>query len=230
MVRLRVGRSTLFLLFALTACGKGDEAENTPASAANTPAPVRLTEAEVVGTVLSAADALAVTDSVSATLLSQPGVIRYAQILHADHRAIGQEIQAVADTIKIAGARSEVGERIRTSATDLMSALQDSAADRTSVFLTKQIEIQRMLIGAMDSTLIPAAVNPQLRQVLQDLRPAMIAHLQRAEQIQEYLATIAITSPRQGAASISPESAKVRVDSSAAGVRRDTIAPPDTAR
>jgi putative membrane protein len=204
------------LLITLAACGGSDETSQPTDSVPEATAPRRLSEAEVIGTVLSATEGLAWADSAALSTVTQPAVLRYAQVLRADHRAIADEIKAVADSMKVAGAKSDAGDRLRTGAGEIATSIRDSTADAAMAFLNGQIDVQRQLIGAMDSALIPAATTPMLRQVLQDLRPAMVAHLQRAEQLKQTL-TAERSAPRTAAASI-PASA-ARRDTTSGDVR-----------
>jgi putative membrane protein len=225
---------TLALLLCLAACN-GDDDENTAATTQTSTQPTaqRLTEAQVVGAVVSASEALALADSAALGVVKGASVWRYADVLKADHRAIAEEVRAVADTMKIAGQTSPISERLVAAASQLRTALADSTADHGDVYLEGQIAVQRQLIGSLDSVLIPSATTPALRQVLQDLRPAMVAHLQRAEQIKQFLAT-AVAPPRAAAARISPDSARTPGDSLAPAPpptpRPDTLPKPDTIR
>jgi putative membrane protein len=210
-------------------CGGKDEGdEPAPQPGSGAPTFQKLTEAQVVGAVLAATDALHSADSAALPVVTSPGVWRFADVLRVDHRAIGREIRAVADTMRVAGVTSPLSERLRTSAVSIATALNDTAADRSAEFVAGQIGAQRALIGAMDSILIPSSTTPALRQVLQDLRPLMVAHLQRGEQLQKLLATSDIA-PRQAAARISPDSARLPGDTTADGLPVVRVKPkPDT--
>ncbi|MEO5511827.1 MAG: DUF4142 domain-containing protein [Longimicrobiales bacterium] len=229
--------AALLLLTALAAAcgGKDDDGEPVVDTGAGAPAFQKLTEDQVIGAVLAAADALHSADSAALPIVTAPGVWRFADVMRVDHRAIGREIRAVADTIRVTGVSSPLSERLGAAAMAVATALNDTTANRSAAFVAGQIGAQRELIGAMDSILIPSATTPALRQVLQDLRPLMVAHLQRAEQLQKLLAT-AEAAPKQAAARISPDSARIPGDTTADGlpivraVKPDTVVkiPPDT--
>jgi hypothetical protein len=227
----RPSRLRAFLLCGLmcvlpAACGGGeDEAPAADTTAATGPAR-RLTEAEVIGAVLSATDAMARTDSAATGVIAISEVHRFAEVLRTDERAIAEEMRAVADSLGVAGANSATGDRLRAEAERLASTLTDSTAGPSgSVGLTEagkaathfvqsRIELQRHLLGAVDSLLLPSSRTPLLRQTLTDLRTALVAHLQRAEQLETILANAA-AAPREEAARISPDSARMPGDTTA---------------
>ncbi len=227
----------LALIVCLAGCRGDDETDTPTTGEPAAPTTARLTEPQVIGALLAATEALVVADSAALGVVTAPSVYRYADVLRVDHRAIGAEIKAVADTMKVAGERSPLSERLAATAGELRTALGDTTADRSAGFVSGQIAMQRALIGAMDSMMIPSATTPALRQVLQDLRPAMVAHLQRAEQLKQILATAA-AAPRPTAARISPDSARAPGDTTGTvpvpvpvrpPVRPDTVrVPPDT--
>jgi putative membrane protein len=48
----------------------------------------------------------------------------------------------------------------------------------------REVEYHQAVLDALDGVLIPGAQNTQLRELLQNVRPAFDAHLQRARQLQ----------------------------------------------
>ena len=198
----------LVVLILLPACNRNgkDKAGNSQATS-SAPVVKPLSEGEIVGVMTATTEALVQADSTAAALIESPGINSYAVVLRSDHRAIAQEVRAVADTIKVVGASSPVADRLRAEAAAIVTTLADTTIERGPAFVDAQIEMQKHFIGAMDSLLIPAAKTPALRQVLQDLRPAIVAHLQRGEQLKQILATASTAAPRV-AARISPDSAR----------------------
>lgn len=204
----------------LGGCGKkkADDAGGSVSGGAGGSAVATLSEGEIVGVVLGVSNALAAADSAAIAMIESPGINRYAVVMRADHRAIAQEMRAVADTIKVTGLQSATAERLRSEAAAITTLLADTAVDRASAFVDAQVLMQRHLLGAMDSVLIPGSRTPALRQVLTDLRPAMVAHLQRAEQLKQILATSETAGPRV-AARISPDSARAPGDTTGADAK-----------
>jgi predicted outer membrane protein len=223
-----VTRSTTALALAvlLAAAGckgrKSDRNATSSSASPNETATAPLTEGQIIGALVATTGALAASDSVAAAGIESPGVKAYAVVLRADHRAIGEEIRAVADTIKVGPQVSTVADRLRDEASKIGAALNDSTVDHAPAFIDAQIEMQKHLIGAMDSAFIPAAKTPALRQVLQDLRPAMVAHLQRGEQLKQILTAAAATAAPRVAARISPDSARKPGDTTAVKVKPDS--------
>jgi putative membrane protein len=51
----------------------------------------------------------------------------------------------------------------------------------------REVEYHQAVLDALDQTLIPSAQNAELKTLLQGVRPAIAAHLERAKQLQSTL-------------------------------------------
>lgn len=212
----------------LSGCHRDKNAASSPGAAnTTTSSGEQLTEGQVVGALVATNRELYAADSAAVSVVPSAGINLFATVLRSDHRAIAQEIQAVADSSKLAAQQSTTAERLMKEAQAIASAMADSATgDRGQAFLQAQVDMSKHMIGAMDSMFIPSAKTPMLRQVLQDLRPAMVAHLQRGEQLIQYYASLA-DAPHQAAARIPADSARVPGDTTAPGVAKpDSTKPP----
>jgi putative membrane protein len=53
-----------------------------------------------------------------------------------------------------------------------------------STYIANEIAFHTRLLATLDDTLLPRADDPQLRQMLVSVRPAVAAHLTHAQRIQ----------------------------------------------
>jgi putative membrane protein len=64
---------------------------------------------------------------------------------------------------------------------DLMRELSGRAFDTT--YIANEISYHTRLLASIDGTLLPAARNAQLKQLITTIRPAVAAHLAHAQQV-----------------------------------------------
>ena len=119
---------------------------------------------------------------------SHADVRAFGEMMATDHagvnKAAGDLVARLKDTPEeIATSRSlkEDGDRHLAR----LRALEGAAFDRA--YIAREVEYHQSVLDAVDSTLIPSAQNAELRALLQKVRPAFVAHLERARQIQSAL-------------------------------------------
>jgi putative membrane protein len=67
-----------------------------------------------------------------------------------------------------------------------LKSLQDAAFDKA--YVGHEVAYHQQVIDALDNTLIPSAQNKELKALLINVRPAFVAHLEHAKQLQTSLA------------------------------------------
>ncbi len=67
-----------------------------------------------------------------------------------------------------------------------LKTLKGAAFDKA--YIDHEVEYHQQVIDAMDKTLVPSAQNPELKALLVKVRPAFVAHLEHAKQLQGSLA------------------------------------------
>jgi putative membrane protein len=75
---------------------------------------------------------------------------------------------------------------------DESAARRDTLRERTgalfdSTYMANEVRYHTRLLGTLDSLLIPAARNAELKSMLTRVRPAVAAHLEHAVRIQSGL-------------------------------------------
>ena len=63
----------------------------------------------------------------------------------------------------------------------------EDAFDRA--YIDREVAFHQTVLDALDDTLIPGATNEELRGLLQQVRPAIEAHLEHARELQSSLGT-----------------------------------------
>ena len=108
-------------------------------------------------------------------------ILRFASVMMADHRAmtalLDSLVPPIADTI------NAESRRIRDSGTQLVDSLWRIEGGFNNTYIARQVAEHERALLLLDTALIPSARDAKLKKLLRDLRPAVVAHLQRAKQI-----------------------------------------------
>ena len=108
-------------------------------------------------------------------------ILRFATVMMADHRAmtalLDSLVQPIPDTI------NAESKRIRDSGTQLVDSLWRIEGGFNNTYIARQVAEHERALLLLDTALIPSARDAKLKKLLRDLRPAVVAHLQRAKQI-----------------------------------------------
>lgn len=218
----------------LGACG-GDEGEavedRAPAPAA--PRIVPLTPGEAVAVLSALHGGAAQYARTALDSVSDAELRRLLQVVRADHEALLAELGAIADSLKVSAGTHPAAERVRSAAEDATAALSSAAGGSTDVaVLQRQIEYQTLMLGVLDSTVVPGTREPLLARFLSAARPTLSAHLQRAHQIEAGVQErVAAAAAQPAAAAPQGEPAQPQPEP-AAEPAPDTMSPPapDTTR
>lgn len=179
---------SLLLLVILVACG-GDDEEERPQQPASRPAaradsverqPV-YPEAEAAQ-ILRAINENEIAVSRIARQRSQnEDILRYAAVMIADHSGMTQLIDSMLPAIS--DSVNAESRALRVAGAVLADSLGRIEGGFNNSYITTQIAAHEQALLLLDTAIIPSARNPQLKKLLRDLRPAVVAHLQRAQQI-----------------------------------------------
>jgi putative membrane protein len=200
-------RSTRTLALALlapallVACAKDADDDATVAAdtTAVAPAPAAAPAAPAAAGTVSDAQIAAIVlaantvDSTGGVIAQQKGtnaeVKQFGQTMVTDHGGVNQQAVALAGRLNLTPEENPTsrqltqgGEQARTQ----MNGLSGAAFDRA--YVDHEVEYHQTVLDALDQTLIPNAQNAELKALLQQVRPAVAAHLDMAKALQTKLA------------------------------------------
>lgn len=120
---------------------------------------------------------------------SDEQVKAFARRMIQDHGAANQQAAQIAQQAALTPAESDMGRQIKMAADSTSQALQAmSGADFDRAYVAHEVQMHQQVLDALDQQLIPNAQNPQLKDLLQKVRPTIDSHLQQIQQIQAKLA------------------------------------------
>jgi putative membrane protein len=150
----------------------------------------RLSDGNIVAVVLAANN----TD-LSYARLAPPrarsaDVKAFAQRMMTDHTILNAKVSDIAMRNGITGEDNETSLDFRDRSAQRRDVLRELDGARfDSTYAANEIQYHRELLGAINTVLAPNARNPELREFVSLLKPAVSAHLAHAEQMRAALAT-----------------------------------------
>ncbi len=186
------------LLALITACGGAGEQADTSAgataatgagatAAATSPA---LGDPQIahVAVTSNSIDSAAGADARSKARNAQ--VREFAQQMVRDHGAVNKQAVALATKLNVTPADNDVSRQLQQGADQARSTLSgQTGAGFDRAYIDHEVQYHQQVLDALDNTLIPGAQNAELKALLQQVRPNVAAHLERAKSIQRSLGT-----------------------------------------
>jgi putative membrane protein len=115
-------------------------------------------------------------------------VRQFAGTMIADHGAVNAKAVALAARLGVTPKDNAVSQSLLKGAADARAAiepLRGPAFDRA--YMEREVAYHQAVLDALDGVLIPTTDNPELKQLLVDVRPAIAAHLDHAKALSSSL-------------------------------------------
>jgi len=116
-------------------------------------------------------------------------VKQFADTMVKDHTAVNKSAVELVTRLGVTPEESETSRGLTASGEQTrarLGALSGDEFDRE--YIANEVAYHKLVIDAVDKTLIPNAKNAELKATLVSVRPALVAHLEHAEHIQASLA------------------------------------------
>lgn len=192
---MRFPTTALLISLAVSACSEeapaAEEAEisATPVEAASVQQSA-LSDPQIAHIAVTANTIDIETARLAESRTSTPDVKAFAETMIRDHTAVNQQASALAQRLGVTPEENDVSRSLEAGAATAaaeLEGLDGDAFDR--VYIAREVEYHAAVLDALDQTLIPGASNADLRVLLQEVRPAIAAHLDHARSLQTELGT-----------------------------------------
>jgi putative membrane protein len=120
---------------------------------------------------------------------SDPEVRKFAERMVSDHEGVNKQAVALATKLKVTPQENDTSRAIKAGGDKNVAnlkTLSGAAFDKT--YVDQEVAYHAQVLDALDKTLIPGASNEELKALLVKVRPAFVAHLEHAKNIQAALA------------------------------------------
>ena len=151
-------------------------------------APPSLDDATIVAIFDNANTADIETGELAARRGHSPEVRRFGAMLARDHEMVRQQGRDLAGKLGVTPTppAGDQSERKQAALVRRLKGLQGAEFDRA--FLQHEADFHRTVIAAIETTLLPAIQNQELKNLVLKVAPAFRAHLQMAENMGKSLA------------------------------------------
>lgn len=179
-------------LLTLAACApKADQAADTAAvdtAAAAAPAPAGPSDPQIAHIAVTANSIDSTAGAVAVTKAQNKDVKAFAQMMVTDHGGVNQQAVALATKLGVTPEDNDVSRQLLAGADQSATELQaKTGADFDKAYMDREVAFHQAVLDAVDQTLIPSAQNAELKDLLVKVRPAFVAHLERAKSIRSSL-------------------------------------------
>lgn len=113
-----------------------------------------------------------------------PRVQQFAQTMIDVHTAVNEQAAALAQKLGVTPQENELSRSLREGAARTRSRLEQlSGAAFDRAYIEHEIAYHRAVIETVEGVLLPETENAQLKELLQNILPALDGHLRQARQV-----------------------------------------------
>ncbi len=117
---------------------------------------------------------------------SSTEVKRFASKMVKDHSAVSRKAGALAKRLGVTPQESDTSKSLKNSAAAARARLAGlSGAQFDRAYVDNEVAYLQGVVQVLDQTLMPSAQHWQVKAALAKVRPAFIAHLEDAKELQQ---------------------------------------------
>ena len=112
-------------------------------------------------------------------------VKKFAQLMIDDHTGVNKSATELVTRLKVTPEDNPTSQSLKSGGDKNIAhlkTLKGAAFDKA--YIEHEVAYHQQVIDAIDKTLIPGAQNADLKALLVKVRPAFVAHLEHAKQLQ----------------------------------------------
>jgi putative membrane protein len=182
MHAIRTTHLAAVFAFLSIACAPTSDAEPAP------PAAPQITDAQIAAIVVAANATDADLGEFAATRATNPSIQEFAKTMTRDHRAVNAQAAALVARLGVTPVETDVSRKLVSDGNAFRAELsQKTGAAFDRAYIEHEVVYHQAVIDAVDQTLLPNVQNAELKQAITDVRPALVAHLRHAQQLQATL-------------------------------------------
>lgn len=112
----------------------------------------------------------------------------FGKMMVTDHTGVNKQAQALVTKLKVKPEDNPTSQSLKKGGEDNLKNLKTlKGAGFDKAYIEHEVAYHEQVLDALDKTLIPSAKNEELKNLLVKTRPAFVAHLEHAKQIQAQL-------------------------------------------
>jgi putative membrane protein len=112
----------------------------------------------------------------------------FAQLMITDHSGVNKSATELVKKLHVTPESNPTSQGLQKGGDDNLAALKKlNGAAFERAYVDHEVAYHQAVLDAVDTTLVPSAQNAELKALLVKVRPAFVAHLEHAKQLQSTL-------------------------------------------
>ena len=147
-----------------------------------------VTDAQIASIVVTANQVDIDAGKLAESKASKAEVKKFAQQMVTDHTGVNKQATELVTKLNVTPQDNPTSQSLKAGGEKNVTHLKMlSGAAFDKAYIDQEVTYHEMVLTAVDKTLIPSAQNADLKALLVKVRPAFVAHLEHAKQVQETL-------------------------------------------
>jgi putative membrane protein len=148
-----------------------------------------VTDAQIASIVVTANQVDVDAGKLAQSRSTNAEVKKFAQQMVTDHTGVNKQAVALVTKLKVTPEDNDTSKALKAGGDKNVAALKAmKGAAFDKAYIDHEVAYHQQVLDAVDKTLLPNAQNAELKALLVKVRPAFVAHLEHAQQIQSSLA------------------------------------------
>ena len=169
-----------------TDTGAAMRADTVPAAAA--PAAPAVTDPQIAAIVVAANNVDIEASKLARSKATNPKVKEFAERMITDHSGVNKSAVDLVTKLGVKPEENPTSRQLTQGGTQSREELKGkTGVEFDRAYIDNEVAYHHTVLEALDSTLIPSARNAELKALLVSVRPAFVAHIQHAKQVQASL-------------------------------------------
>lgn len=147
-----------------------------------------ITDAQIASIVVTANQVDIDAGELAAKVSTNAEVKKFAQRMITDHKGVNKSAVDLVTKLKVTPEDNATSKALKDGGEKNLANLKKlKGAEFDKAYMDHEVAYHTQVLEAVDKTLIPGAKNADLKALLVKVRPAFVAHLEHAKQIQSSL-------------------------------------------
>ena len=147
-----------------------------------------ITDAHIAAIVVTANQVDIDAGKLAASKAANAEVKKFGQQMVTDHQGVNKSAVDLATKLKVTPQENDTSRALKAAGDKNLAKLEKlTGAAFDKAYIDSEIAYHAQVIEALDKTLIPNAKNAELKALLVKVRPAFVAHMEHAKQVQSSL-------------------------------------------
>lgn len=113
-------------------------------------------------------------------------ILKFAETMTNDHKAVIGQASALVKKLGVTPKDNAVSQKLLADAEQTKKTLRTKSGKAfNKAYIDNEVTYHKAVIGAVEGLLIPESENAELKELLQNIVPALKTHLEHAEMVQK---------------------------------------------